>query len=1366
MENKSEEVKKDSIESLETPESSQGLQKIVKSEVNEAGDSKVDVSQSNGESSQESSQKNEDSDVKIEVDDDQEDKVDVKDEEEDENEVSDEEQESEEEEDDAEEGNDVKMEPKEEDRVVTRLDPKFLYEDTSFSQLCSFFNTFGSALGLEYTISKLEELFTTEENGMCLEEMKDLHTALFKRLSYLKYAQKNRFPSCYKKFVETNIETEEFAAELQMNGFDDLTYSTKISILNTLCCAQFDFNFKFKEILHHTYHVFDMRWGPIGVDKNGVEFFYQEDKDFNIRVFSVDAGDFKADSWELRARTTKELYKLIHNLKSDDYDIKKDEESEDDEDKVLSGNALKNEEESQQGVEDLTIEIKESDREKVVFTTKLCTLVNKYWPAELLHNKRTLKDIKKQAKVGQKPPPKKAKVEVVEEEEEVEEEKEASEEKEEEEKEKSQEKKQSQEKEEENKEEELINMDELEDERRVLPRRSARNAAYSNMRQFTTPKKAKKEKKEEVKKEESEPEEEEEEDEFEDDEEELGSSDDEFQMGNKKKGKRKRGLNAPKKIKKPRLDEDGEPIKRRKSKPKPVVLEESSDEEEEQEQEKQRKKANEKTLCMKCNKATKPTVLLLCDECDDAWHTFCLTPKLKEVPAGDWFCPKCNHKNLVLRLSVCYVDVTEQINIRRIEDEKRRIQEENERRRMERALRREHVNHGIDLRNIVDSTLRVPEPEPESESEEEIDDGQRKSKRKALKQFGHTRKEKQTYHPPITVAAGRSRRQLHSVDYNFSAYEDQIHEAMDAIDEPSASSSSRGEEKNGLGRGKDMQNIIEADEKHREGSQEEDGENQQNGTAKPPRKVGKAPKKAKKLTQLDVDNMTESDTDEYNAEEDEEEEEEIPSEDEYVPEEVARSRRSGGRGRHRSDDEFIDDSDSDFEPGNKKKKGKAAARKSTGRKGRGKGRGRKKWSDSEEETEEEEEDFVSDSDSDSNARSKRKAPPPRKWGPKASSSESEEEVEVDDYDDTEEEDEEKTESGRPLRRAAKGVSKKLHDLEEVEKELDEEVGESDEEATPKTAENVVGKPRPRKIVSDDEEDPDEFKPDDEEEQEEEGEEEIEEELAKELEEKKRKKLEHDKEKAAERPTKKRQVVEEDDEFSDEDSNPPQAKPRSRKTVSKSPEKQKPDPKEKATENGSSKAKTSEESSARKRKVNQADGDEPAAKKSEQAKKDSPKKQRSPPKSPTKPSSRRGSLQNPQPPAAASVIKPIVQLAVPTVASALPPHLMQHQLPPGFMPPHSAPYGHLPSHIRPPPGVYLPPPHGNQYGEYYGGHPQYLPPTSGYPPPPHGYPHYPSIPGYGIQPTNENDVAQLQPLRPVESDSLSHVLGGAMNPDSL
>lgn len=45
--------------------------------------------------------------------------------------------------------------------------------------------------------------------------------------------------------------------------------------------------------------------------------------------------------------------------------------------------------------------------------------------------------------------------------------------------------------------------------------------------------------------------------------------------------------------------------------------------------------------CVTCSKKHSPTTMLICDNCDDAFHTKCLSPALEEVPTGMWYCDKC-----------------------------------------------------------------------------------------------------------------------------------------------------------------------------------------------------------------------------------------------------------------------------------------------------------------------------------------------------------------------------------------------------------------------------------------------------------------------------------------------------------------------------------------------------------------------------------------------------------------------------------------------------------------------------------------------------------------------------------------------------
>lgn len=47
-------------------------------------------------------------------------------------------------------------------------------------------------------------------------------------------------------------------------------------------------------------------------------------------------------------------------------------------------------------------------------------------------------------------------------------------------------------------------------------------------------------------------------------------------------------------------------------------------------------------VCEVCRDFQNEHLLLLCDYCDDAYHTYCLQPRLEEVPKEEvWCCPEC-----------------------------------------------------------------------------------------------------------------------------------------------------------------------------------------------------------------------------------------------------------------------------------------------------------------------------------------------------------------------------------------------------------------------------------------------------------------------------------------------------------------------------------------------------------------------------------------------------------------------------------------------------------------------------------------------------------------------------------------------------
>ena len=47
--------------------------------------------------------------------------------------------------------------------------------------------------------------------------------------------------------------------------------------------------------------------------------------------------------------------------------------------------------------------------------------------------------------------------------------------------------------------------------------------------------------------------------------------------------------------------------------------------------------------CNICNKSHKnDSKLLLCDGCNEGYHTFCLDPPLKKIPKNEWYCERCS----------------------------------------------------------------------------------------------------------------------------------------------------------------------------------------------------------------------------------------------------------------------------------------------------------------------------------------------------------------------------------------------------------------------------------------------------------------------------------------------------------------------------------------------------------------------------------------------------------------------------------------------------------------------------------------------------------------------------------------------------
>ena len=48
------------------------------------------------------------------------------------------------------------------------------------------------------------------------------------------------------------------------------------------------------------------------------------------------------------------------------------------------------------------------------------------------------------------------------------------------------------------------------------------------------------------------------------------------------------------------------------------------------------------TACQVCSSRGDEDAMLLCDGCDNGYHTYCTEPPIETVPECDWFCKECD----------------------------------------------------------------------------------------------------------------------------------------------------------------------------------------------------------------------------------------------------------------------------------------------------------------------------------------------------------------------------------------------------------------------------------------------------------------------------------------------------------------------------------------------------------------------------------------------------------------------------------------------------------------------------------------------------------------------------------------------------
>ncbi|XP_053404414.1 remodeling and spacing factor 1-like isoform X2 [Mercenaria mercenaria] len=192
----------------------------------------------------------------------------------------------------------------------------------NFAVICSFMDRYAEFLGLtEIGYKDLQEWIEDTKNVSPL--LIDLHVRLLRRIhKKLSNVTADRWERGVVKFCYKYSNVD--AWEIERFGYKLAKISTKLTLLKNLMESQFDCNNKFKDKVNEI-AIDEMRFQPIGRDKDGMAYWYFLDKELNLRVYREHQDDVDSESWELVCRSRDDLAKLVTGLNSG-ADIKLDKQ--------------------------------------------------------------------------------------------------------------------------------------------------------------------------------------------------------------------------------------------------------------------------------------------------------------------------------------------------------------------------------------------------------------------------------------------------------------------------------------------------------------------------------------------------------------------------------------------------------------------------------------------------------------------------------------------------------------------------------------------------------------------------------------------------------------------------------------------------------------------------------------------------------------------------------------------------------------------------------------------------------------------------------------------------------------------------------
>ncbi|XP_053388432.1 remodeling and spacing factor 1-like, partial [Mercenaria mercenaria] len=166
----------------------------------------------------------------------------------------------------------------------------------NFAVICSFMDRYAEFLGLtEIGYKDLQEWIEDTKNVSPL--LIDLHVRLLRRIhKKLSNVTADRWERGVVKFCYKYSNVD--AWEIERFGYKLAKISTKLTLLKNLMESQFDCNNKFKDKVNEI-AIDEMRFQPVGRDKDGMAYWYFLDKELNLRVYREHQDDVDSESWEL-----------------------------------------------------------------------------------------------------------------------------------------------------------------------------------------------------------------------------------------------------------------------------------------------------------------------------------------------------------------------------------------------------------------------------------------------------------------------------------------------------------------------------------------------------------------------------------------------------------------------------------------------------------------------------------------------------------------------------------------------------------------------------------------------------------------------------------------------------------------------------------------------------------------------------------------------------------------------------------------------------------------------------------------------------------------------------------------------------------